>query len=173
MTTDYMKEVARIDSGLCIRRAKRRLSLMNETRIRTCTGRLDAGIWTSLEFLKAVSHCMGAYTSSLVDTLELSDAEFSTQDDQANSSTVAVTETLNSNAVTIQIPFFQSQSRSDTVVEEDDCKVCLVARRSNNRILVPCGHALFCESCVQKVYAEGRGCPVCRMPITMLLQAFF
>src|SRR5277367_2152928 len=89
MTTDYMNEVERIDSGLRIRRAKRRLSLQNETRIRTCTSRLDSGVWTSLEFLKAVSHSMGAHSSSLVDRLDLSNTETAAHEDDTLSPTSA------------------------------------------------------------------------------------
>jgi len=117
MTIDYMNEMSRIDSGLCIRHAKRRLSLTYETRIKTCTARLDVGMWTSLQFLKAVSHSMGAHTSSLVDHLDLSDSEVTTNDHLVTAADI--TSNGDSNSSTTTHVDADSKSQQDSTVEEN------------------------------------------------------
>ena len=54
----------------------------------------------------------------------------------------------------------------------DFCEVCLVAPRDTRIAMVPCGHQRFCESCANKVHNQGRGCPLCRTPINMLLRPY-
>ena len=61
-------------------------------------------------------------------------------------------------------------STESAEVAVDFCEVCLVQPRDRRFALVPCGHQCFCESCVNEVYNQGRGCPICRMPINMLLR---
>jgi len=38
--------------------------------------------------------------------------------------------------------------------------------------LVPCGHQRFCEPCANEVERHGRGCPICRTDIQMILCFF-
>jgi len=38
--------------------------------------------------------------------------------------------------------------------------------------LVPCGHQRFCESCASEVHNQGRGCPLCRTIINVLLRLY-
>jgi len=55
----------------------------------------------------------------------------------------------------------------------DFCEVSQATR--NTRIalqLVPRGHQRFCESCANEVHNQGRGCPLCRTPINMLLRLY-
>ena len=59
---------------------------------------------------------------------------------------------------------------ADTAV--DFCEVCLVAPRDTRIALVPCGHQRFCESCASEVHNQGRGCPLCRTPINVLLRLY-
>ena len=73
----------------------------------------------------------------------------------------SVTEISGTGNSTNQFPNIPSESPCGTIVSDNECKVCLVARRNNTRILVPCGHAMFCESCLEKVYEEGLGCLIC------------
>ena len=51
-----MNDMARLTNGLKIRRTKKKMNLMNETRIRACVSRFDSGHYTRLQFLRAVSH---------------------------------------------------------------------------------------------------------------------
>jgi len=52
-----------------------------------------------------------------------------------------------------------------------NCEVCLMQPRSGVA-LVPCGHARFCLSCANTVYAMGSGCPLCRTPIQMVMHLY-
>jgi len=38
--------------------------------------------------------------------------------------------------------------------------------------LVSCGHQRFCEPCANEVERQGRGCPICRTDIQMILRLF-
>jgi len=39
--------------------------------------------------------------------------------------------------------------------------------------LVPCSHQRFCEPCANEVERQGRGCPICRADIQMILRFFY
>ena len=54
----------------------------------------------------------------------------------------------------------------------DFCEVCLMAQRDTRIALVPCGDQRFCESCANEMHNQGRGCPLCRTPINMLLRLY-
>jgi len=60
----------------------------------------------------------------------------------------------------------------DTAAVNDCCEVCLVAEHDARIALVPCGHQRFCESCANEVFRQGRGCPICRAGINMILQLY-
>jgi len=50
----------------------------------------------------------------------------------------------------------------------------LVAHRYARIALVPCpcGHQRFCEACANEVERQGRGCPIYRTDIQMILRLF-
>jgi hypothetical protein len=50
-------------------------------------------------------------------------------------------------------------------LEEFTCSICCENYR--NTVLLPCRHAMFCESCVKSLYAHRDEplCPICRAPI--------
>jgi len=52
-TIDSQSDVSRITSGLPIRRAKKRVNLINHKRFKVCTHRLDTGMYTRVQFLRA------------------------------------------------------------------------------------------------------------------------
>ena len=56
--------------------------------------------------------------------------------------------------------------------DSNDCEVCLVAHRDPRIALVSCGHQRFCEPCANEVERQGRGCPICRTDIQMILRLF-
>jgi len=60
-----MSDVARIRNGLQIRGPKLKSNPLNEARIKACLSRFDNGSYTTLQFLRAVSHAVGAHTESL------------------------------------------------------------------------------------------------------------
>ena len=61
-----MNDVARLRNGLQIRRPKLKANLMNEARIKACVSRFDSGAYDTLQFLRAVSHAVGAHTDALL-----------------------------------------------------------------------------------------------------------
>ena len=65
MTRDAMNDVARIDNGLTIRRAKKYVNVDNDKRIKQRMERLDSGAYTRMQILRAVSHSMSQHTTSL------------------------------------------------------------------------------------------------------------
>jgi len=60
-----VSDVTRIRNDLQIQRRKLKLNLLNEARIKACLSRFDNGSYTRLQFLRAVSHAVGAHTESL------------------------------------------------------------------------------------------------------------
>jgi len=55
-----------------------------------------------------------------------------------------------------------------TIDHEDD-KLCAICMDSGiTHVLVPCGHAKFCSSCVQDI----KECPVCRKEVTMCMKLY-
>jgi hypothetical protein len=53
-------------------------------------------------------------------------------------------------------------------VQGIQCYVCMA--RVATAMLVDCGHAGLCMECGRKLLAIGRGCPLCRAPITRVMQ---
>jgi len=59
-TIDSVSDVSRVTRGLAIRRAKKRVNLTKDKRIKMCSQRFDSHAYTWLEFLRAVSHAVGS-----------------------------------------------------------------------------------------------------------------
>ena len=53
-----------------------------------------------------------------------------------------------------------------------ECEMCLVQLCDTCFTLTPCGHQRFCELCANEVHNQGRGWPICRTPINMLLRLY-
>ena len=140
---------------MTIRRAKKRTYILNDTRIKACLRRFDDNVYTRLDFLKAVSHSIGAHSSALYADSTDSDSD-SPDDDQGSADAGAATVAVN------------ATDGSET----DDCEVCLVAARQPRLALVPCGHQRFCEACIRHLEHVGSACPICRADITMVLRLF-
>jgi len=157
-TTDQMTDVARLRNGMRIRRPKYKANMLNEGRIKACLSRYDNGAYTRMQFLRAVSHSVGAHT------LSLQPADDSDSSDDADDATQLTTVTPAASSATTALP-------AAAATEPDCCEVCLVAPR-DGFALVPCGHARFCESCANRVAADGGTCPVCRTYITVVIRVF-
>jgi len=115
----------------------------------TCSQIFDSHAYTRLAFLRAVSHAVGSEKM-----LSKSHSEADDDDD---------TEAPDDNTQPTTVS-------ADAAV--DFCEMCLVAPRDTRIALVPCGHQRFCESCVNVVHNQRRGCPLCRGPINMLLRLY-
>ena len=64
-TTDQMSDVSRLRNGLNTRRPKSKANIINESRVKSCLAKFDNGSYSRLQFLRAVSHSMGAHTPAL------------------------------------------------------------------------------------------------------------
>ena len=88
---------------MTIRRVKKRkyMYITNDTRIKTCLRRFDDNVYTRLEFLKAMSHSMGAHSCNLYAEPTDSDGD-SPDDDQEDTDAVtdAGAATVNATAAT-------------------------------------------------------------------------
>jgi len=154
-TLDSQADVSRLSRGMAIRRAKKRKYIVNDTRIKACLRRFDDNVYTRLDFLKAVSHSVGAHSSDLHADSPDSDSESADDEEPAADADAATASVTTADAS-----------------EPDDCEVCLVAQREPRLALVPCGHHRFCESCIRHLESLGSGCPICRADITMVLRLF-
>ena len=105
-----------------------------------------------MQFLRAVSHSVGA-NAVPEDGYADSDAE---DDDEVHN---------DSDSDQPQSAVIQPQS-------QHLCEVCLVQQRDTRLAFVPCGHKLFCASCVAQLEQQARGYPICRTDISMVLRLY-
>ena len=148
--------MARLNRGLTIRRPKKRAYVINDARIKTCLERYDNGSYSRLQFMRAVSHNVGAHSDALCDVTADSDS-----DDEASDASDEQ-----------QQPYQQESSVGAAASDEEtvNCVVCLISRRDEHLALVPCGHRRFCSSCIHEVQRQGQSCPVCRAHIDIVLR---
>ena len=158
-TTDSMTDLVRLANGLNIRRPKKKRNLLNECRIKACIARFDAGSYTRIQFLRAVSHSVGAHTDALQprDDAETTDEEDADADEHQST--------------TSSSPAAQSDASAAPAPSGDCCEVCLMEPR-DGVALVPCGHARFCSRCVDRIFAMASGCPICRADIQMVMRVY-
>jgi len=84
-----MHDIARIRNGLNIRRPKRKSNIVNESHIKACLSRFDAGVYNRLQFLRAVSHSVGAHTVALQPASDSNDDDY--YDDEQSTACTATT----------------------------------------------------------------------------------
>jgi len=60
-TADSETEIARMNRGMSIRRCKKHTNLVNDAHMKSCIARYDSGAYTRVQFLRAVSHSVGAH----------------------------------------------------------------------------------------------------------------
>ena len=140
-TADNMNDVARHGNGLQIRRPKLKSNLMNEARIKACVSRFDSGAYDTLQFLRAVSHAVGAHTDALQPSQH---ADSSDDDDELLTPTAA--------SASAAASVSGAPAAADTPLR--CCEVCLLVP-IEGFAFVPCGHARFCENCACRVADEG------------------
>jgi len=54
--------MARVNRGLTIRRAKKKVNVINDARIKTTISRYDNGAYTRIQFLRTASYSVGAHS---------------------------------------------------------------------------------------------------------------
>jgi len=134
--------------------------MLNDKGIKSCVPRFDSGAYSRLQFMRAVRHSVGAH----MEALQLRDDSSSSEDeDEASPAPVRAIPAATTSASS------ESATLAATSTSDDYCEVCLVAPRAGFTP-VPCGHALFCESCAMRVSDMTAGCPVCRADITMVMR---
>ena len=79
-TADSETEIARLNRDMSIQRCKKRTNLVNDARIKSCIARYDSGAYTRVQFLRAVSHSVGAHAVPAAAT----DASDTDDDDDQN-----------------------------------------------------------------------------------------
>ena len=137
-TADSETEIARLNPGMSIRRCKKRTTLVNDARIKSCIARYDSGAYTRVQFLRAVSHStVGVHAVPAAAT----DASDTDDDDDRDVSV--------SNQLQPVCPVSAPPS-------QDMCEVCLIEQRDARLAFVPCGHQRFCASCVAYLEQQAR-----------------
>jgi len=114
-TAYQMHDIARILNRLNILPPKHNSNIVNESRIKACLSRLVACAYNHLQFLRAVSHSVGAHTVALQPA---TDNDSNDDDDEQSTASTATTSTAPEPAA--------------AVADEpaDCCEVCLVAWRT-------------------------------------------
>jgi len=115
---------------MSIRRCKKRTNLVNDARIKSCIASYDSGAYTHVQFLRPVSHSVGARAVPAAAT----DASDTDDDDDDQ-------DVKGSNQLQSVCPVSAHPS-------QDMCEVCLIEQRDAQLAFVPCGHQRFCASCV-------------------------
>jgi len=100
--------------------------------------RFDSGTYSRLQFLRAVSHSVGAHTESLHPRVDNSSSE---DEDEDRHAPVPAATTLGAS---------ESATAAAATTSDDFCDVYFVAPRAGFA-LAPCGHARFCEACAMRV----------------------
>jgi len=110
----------------------------------TCKSRLsrfDSGAYSRLQFLRAVSHSVGAHTESTAGRQQKQ------QQQQRGRRRVPAAPTSRAS---------ESATAAAATTSDDCCEVCLVVSRAGFA-LVLCGHARFCEACAMRVPVMDEG----------------
>jgi hypothetical protein len=168
ITTDNMNDKIRLTNGHKIKRAKKKINIMNESRIKACIARYDGGAYDRLQFLRAISHCLGAHTETFNHLLQTS-SDLENENDDASTSVTPISTVPSAASTVPNVPTTSVDAVATGVVET--CEVCLNAPRSGVA-LVPCGHARFCSECADTVFSMGAGCPICRTHINLVMRLY-
>jgi len=112
--------------------------MLNDKRIKSCIARFTNGSYSRLQFLRAERHSVGTHTDTLQPRNDSSSSSEDDDEDEVNQTPVPAATTSAAS---------ESAAVPAAATSDDSCEVCFVAPRAGF-ILVPCGHARFCESCV-------------------------
>lgn len=63
------------------------------------------------------------------------------------------------------------QQRASSQNRDTECSICLSERA--NAVIYRCGHVCTCMSCARTLMIQSDNCPICRQPITDVIQVFF
>jgi len=112
-----------------------------------------------MQFLRAVSHSVGAHTDLCSrPTTSISDEDDADDQPAATASPAAATATTSTSPV-------------PPAPADNCCEVCLIGQR-DGVAFIPCGHARFCATCVDTVVNMGSDCPICRADIQTVMRVY-
>jgi len=134
-------------------RPKKKMNLMNEQRIKAFVSRFDSGSYTRFS--------SAPWVTASACTLTLCPDESSCEEDDADDLPSATTLPAAATGTT-------STSVARPTAAADWCEVCLIGQR-DGVALVPCGHARFRSTCVDRVVSMVTGCTICRADIQMVM----
>ena len=144
VTVDSMADSQRIRYGVEIRRPKKKRNWQNDA----CIDRYDNGAYTRLQFLRAISHSLGAHTEAF---------QFASDDDDDDDADPSTPSSAATATVTAAV----------ATATPDMSDVCLMAPRT-----VPCGHSRFGTNCAEAVANMPNDWPLCRTHIERVLRVF-
>ena len=143
--SDTDNELERIQRGLTITRAQKSTSKLNQQHRHKCRERFIDGVYTPIEYLKAISCTVGSLSGV---TLEhyISDEE--------------------------EVMTHIGEPVMDTRIDHKNlCVVCLIPRQ-NTWIFMPCKHAICCGDCWTTIQELEQSCPIFRSVIGYAFQIF-
>ena len=56
--------------------------------------------------------------------------------------------------------------------QQAECAICMGPRGHVKKVLNPCGHARFCEPCLETQMGIRRNCPICRERVQSIITLF-
>jgi len=96
--------------------------VLNDKRIKSCLSRFDSGAYSRLQFLRAVSHSVGAHTESLQPRVDNSSNSNSSEDEDENrQASVPAAPTSEAS---------ESATAAAATTSGDCCKVCIMVPRA-------------------------------------------
>jgi len=124
---------------LNISRTEKKLNVLDDKRIKSCLSPFDSGAYSRLQFLRAVSHSVGADTESLQPRVDNRSNSNSSEDED---------EKMDGASCASSVKFRASESATAAAATTSDncCKVCIVAPRAGFA-LMPCGHRTRRQYC--------------------------
>ena len=79
---------------------------------------------------------------------------------------IEVTETI----AQIDLGTTKSKEKVESI-GNSECTICFEPRY-RTFLLIPCGHATFCETCADRILEDGKKCPTCQVPVTQKIRVF-
>jgi len=92
--------------------------MLDDKRIKSCLSRFDSRAWSRLQFLRAVSHSVGAHTESLQPRYDDNSSSSSEDEDEDTKAPVLAATTSRAS---------ESATAAAATTSDDCCEVCIVA----------------------------------------------
>ena len=95
---------------------RKKMNLLNDKRIKSCLSRFDSGAYSRRQFLRAVSHSVGAHTESLHPRVDNSSSSNSSEDEDEDRQAPVPASTTSGAS--------ESATAAAATTSDDCCKVC-------------------------------------------------